>query len=122
MSDFHHRAVIEFFGGPCDGLQRPLACPIHKLAPTTFIPLPFLADSRWRPAWIFRPRRQAIYALDREPGQCGYRYLGTIRRGSCNRGGKLRALARWLRGAFERRPDACRATSSVRHNLFDRNV
>ncbi len=121
MSDFHHRAMVEFFGGPCDGYRRLVVCSTNDLAPTAFIPLPFMTERWWRPNWMLRSRRQAIYALHHEPRSSSYRYLGTIRR--ANRGGKLLALARWLRSAIELpREVAFRPTRPVRHDLFDRNV
>lgn len=121
MSAHCHRAVVEFFGGPCDGYRRLVACSTNDLAPTAFIPLPFLAERWWRPSWIFRGKRQAIYALHHEPRSSSYRYLGTIRR--ANRGGKLYAFGRWLRGVIELpREVASRPMRPVRHDLFDRNV
>lgn len=101
MSSVRHHIMIEFFGGPCDGHRRAVRCTIDELKPTTIIPLPFLPDRRWfHQLWTFRTKSEAVYAIDRSPGQCGYRYLGTLRSGQARRGRLWKGLLRRLRDAF----------------------
>lgn len=114
MPAIHHYTLIEFFGGPCDGLQRIVNCALDELKPTTIIPLPFLAERRWfQPAWMFRPRSEAVYALDRNSAQAGYRYLGTVRRESRWLVRSRNRLLRWLRGTFEFRWRVSRGSGAV---------
>jgi hypothetical protein len=113
MSAVRHHTTIEFFGGPCDGHQRDVRCTIDKLKPTAIVPLPFLAERRWfdRLRWM-RTKSEAVYALDRSPGQCGYQYLGTVRSRQGRCGALWSRLLVRLQGACECRWRVSRRSSS----------